>query len=258
MRRYRSLLAVVCALVALPAAAVAGEEIPQPPTVFHDIMNNHRLTIQARAALQREETLAPLKLVVVVKDGVAEVSGPVPSAEVARLAVRRLEAIDGVREVRKRFYAQATVEAPPMVPAKVPAGVPVVLNVPSPPRQPPVQTVAAKLPIVPFEGTRNTPVLGSLAAQTTPSKAELKPIPVVHVVVPRMPQKAVAPAQPVRPKTDEVVAMVRNSRPEFQDVRVERSGGYYVVSAGTGRATHASAFAQALRDRDVPVLYSSE
>src|SRR4051812_32273438 len=115
----RSLAAMLCALLASSAVRAGDDDVSRPPALFFGFMDNVRLTNKARAALQNDRVLRPLKLVVVVKDGVAEVSGPVPSAQVADMVVGRLKVIEGIHDVRQSFHlkpeaGKTLVVAPPV------------------------------------------------------------------------------------------------------------------------------------------------
>src|SRR5262245_35622515 len=62
-----------------------------PPSAARDL----HLTVHARKALGADETLGPLNLSVEVRDGVATVSGPVPSPILAPRVVSVLEKVQG-------------------------------------------------------------------------------------------------------------------------------------------------------------------
>jgi hypothetical protein len=125
MRQTRTLLSVALAL-AVGAVTARGQppaapHKPPPLTPIYDM----RLTILARRALANDRVLAPLKLGVQVRDGVAVVWGDVPSDDVVKQAKGKLEAIDGIFEVRSelrpgRGPACEIVEADLSVPSRVP------------------------------------------------------------------------------------------------------------------------------------------
>src|SRR5688572_26384722 len=62
------------------------------------------LTLQARNALWDDPLLAKLNLGVRVREGIAILHGPVPSQEVAEMAVGRLRRVPGVRGVLNETY----------------------------------------------------------------------------------------------------------------------------------------------------------
>lgn len=92
------------ALSALPVRAVS--EPPRPPTSALGKIRDLAATVKARRVLQENPALAELNLGVSVENGVAQVWGPVPTTELAREAVVRLEGISGVRQVRSNFYVE--------------------------------------------------------------------------------------------------------------------------------------------------------
>jgi len=79
--------------------------------------NEIEVTCRGRKALNSEPRLRPLNLFVRVKQGVATVSGPVPSEELARLAVQILEKVSGIYEVRNQLnLVKAPVTQPLFIP----------------------------------------------------------------------------------------------------------------------------------------------
>jgi BON domain len=82
----------------LSGADPKEDKNPSRPT-FNEI----EVTCRGRQALHSEPRLRPLNLFVSVKQGVATVSGPVPSEELARLAVQVLEKVTGIYEVRNQL-----------------------------------------------------------------------------------------------------------------------------------------------------------
>ena len=82
------------ALLALAALLGAG-----PPAKRQD-PRDLQLTIYARRALLGDKDLAPLNVFVRVEEGVATLSGPVPSREMAEHAVAVVKKVEGIREVR--------------------------------------------------------------------------------------------------------------------------------------------------------------
>ncbi len=100
-----ALLGAALVLV-LPATPLAAQPPAKRPEV-HDV----EVTVRARSALQRDEVLAPLGLVVRARSGVATVSGAVPSREVADRAVAALRKVRGVYEVRSQLRVVLPPEA---------------------------------------------------------------------------------------------------------------------------------------------------
>src|SRR2546429_680854 len=93
--RIVRLLATLLALLS-PVAALA--EPPAHRSSSHDI----ELELHARRALQKDNTLAPYNLFVRVEQGVATVSGAVPSRELGGRAVQALKKVRDIHEVRNQ------------------------------------------------------------------------------------------------------------------------------------------------------------
>jgi hypothetical protein len=88
-----TLWATLASLVALPAQAAP------PETVYRDIWQ----TIRARKVLFEDEVLGPLNLGVKVRNRVAILWGPVPSAELAVRAEARLRGMIELIDVRNEL-----------------------------------------------------------------------------------------------------------------------------------------------------------
>jgi osmotically-inducible protein OsmY len=88
------------------AVAIAGEQPEaRAPAEANNVSSDFKLEIQALAALGKDKELGPLNLSLRVSNRVAELSGPVPSAELGRRAIELVEAIPGLRGVRnKQLY----------------------------------------------------------------------------------------------------------------------------------------------------------
>ncbi len=88
----RLLTVLLVLLFALPALA----EPPFRRQAAHDL----ELELHARRAIHKDKTLAPYNLFLHVEQGVATVSGAVPSRELARRAVQVLKKVRDIHEVR--------------------------------------------------------------------------------------------------------------------------------------------------------------
>jgi osmotically-inducible protein OsmY len=118
-------LATALALFAIPAVSWAANPPPRPPPLdladpdpYHPpqsalgLIRDMRLRILAQRMLEADRVLAPLKLKVEVHSAVAVISGTIPSEEVGRDAIGKLETIKGIEEVRARFQRSASVLKP--------------------------------------------------------------------------------------------------------------------------------------------------
>lgn len=90
------------ALSALPAWGI--DEPPRPPASALGKIRDLAATVRARRLLQEDRVLGPLNLGVAVENGVVSLWGPVPSRDVARQAIAKMETIKGITDVRTNFY----------------------------------------------------------------------------------------------------------------------------------------------------------
>lgn len=95
----------ICAtfLVPLLFAVRAGAEAPVSRQESRDLERE----LHARAALQRDRELVSFNLIVRVEQGVATVSGPVPSRELGERAVRILKKVRDIHEVRNQTRVES-------------------------------------------------------------------------------------------------------------------------------------------------------
>src|SRR5262249_51834378 len=76
-------------------ATFAPADAP-PAANLKDAYRDLQLTVHVRRALREEEALAAVNVGVRVRDGVAILWGPVPSAEVIAKALARIEKVQGI------------------------------------------------------------------------------------------------------------------------------------------------------------------
>ncbi len=203
------LLALV--LLVLPAGAEPGEGTPA---------SDWQLTLQARTALWDDPLLAKFNLAVQVRRGRATLLGPVPSADIADLALARLRGVPGVREVANETYvplpddplAQAL---PPPVTARRPAA-PAAAS--ANPLGPPATDPPASPVPVPVEGREPTATL-------------LPPV--------------AAPA--VSLSLAERIEQLRQADRRFRGIRADVRDGRVVLSGTVARPQDAWEFAEAVR-----------
>jgi hypothetical protein len=199
----------------LPAAE------PERPTV-----NEIEVTSRARRALLDQPQLRPLNLFVRVQAGVATLEGPVPSAEVGRLAIGVLQEVRGVYEVRNRLYLR-------------PAEQPKPFTIPLAP-EPVVKSQSAS----PDPKTTN---IGTLAGRTpgpdSPLHSAVTLLPPVALVGPSPPLPP-APADQLQARVDSV----RRSEPRFVRLVAEvRDAATIWVLDDPYRGEDVAAFVAALR-----------
>ena len=108
-RTLARLAAAGLCVIALAALAPADA----PPTAnAKDGYRDLQLTVHVRRALHEEEALASVNVGVRVRDGVAILWGPVPSAEAIAKAVARAERVQGIFSVRNELYVAAPASDP--------------------------------------------------------------------------------------------------------------------------------------------------
>lgn len=101
-----SLLArlIAASLVAGSAAAMAADPAPAQQVAQAQPAGDAALTTQAQAALQQDKDLQTLPLTVSsTAAGVVVVRGAAPSPELADKAIKLVQAVPGVKEVRNEI-----------------------------------------------------------------------------------------------------------------------------------------------------------
>src|SRR5262245_10360620 len=99
--------------------AVLGAWLSFSPALGDDLadsLHDCRWTMQVRQSLLRDERLSDLNLGVTVHDHVAVLWGAVPSTELARLAVEKVQQIQGIAAVVNELYVDRSL---PLVPFKL-------------------------------------------------------------------------------------------------------------------------------------------
>jgi osmotically-inducible protein OsmY len=173
-----------------------------------------QVALQARHSLWGESPFNTLNLGVTVRDGVACISGPVPSAAVGNQAVSKLRAVPGVRDVQNDTFVPSAEE-------------PLARSMPqsAPDRRPSVSVGPAVAPPAPR-------VVAAPAPQRDP-------------VVALSPRTAV----PVKRMTiGDQVESLRIADRRFQNVRVEVRDGVVVLRGSVARSADAWEFAATIRD----------
>ena len=228
LRTLRTLLAAV-AVGAAPATVAAADTAD--------------ITL-ARAVLAATDADPQLRtLLVSVKDGVAVLGGPVPSAAVARRAEEVVRAVPGVGEVRNRCYVQAAPD-------------PLLRPVQDWPRALPPRRLLAELPGVAPSAPEPPP---AVAAAPIERSRSLKPsAPAENVLLPpvgasggpapptsRPSAPAVLTGHPAGPL--DVAEAARRADPRFAGLTLTARDGGLVIGGAAGRAADAWDLAQNLR-----------
>lgn len=103
------------------ALAVLGAWLSFSPVLGDDLadsLHDCRWTMQVRQSLLQDERLGELNLGVTVRDHVAVLWGPVPSAELARLALERVQRIQGIAAVVNEMYVDPSLPQTPVKPQR--------------------------------------------------------------------------------------------------------------------------------------------
>ncbi len=207
-------LALALAAASALAGAAGAAEPGRPPGGVLDFIRDMRMTLQARRSIRLDKDLNKLNLGVEVKNGIAHVWGPVPDSHAARRAVSRLEAIDGVTDVRTDFHIRKVAPPDAFASRKV--------DLPQP--QPPAGSGGIPPPV---------PKAESPGVPRSPPLREEKP--------------AMTPVRRAGPTLAERIAAIRKSDPRFADVAIAVSGADVTVFRGNDDDA-ASLFAQRLND----------
>jgi hypothetical protein len=206
------------------------------------LIRDLRLSVQAERALKADRVLAPLNLRVKVRNGVAELSGSIPSDEVGRQAVAKVESVKGIEDVRPTF--QYTKGAKPEVAEARPPDKRTVIQAAKPVAVPP----AASEPPRPRPG-------GTAPLVSTGEGRKGRPNDEVSNGV-RMGQPRKVASRPARTEAESEAApltlaqrveRVRRSDKRFQAIPVEIDGDLLVVKRGAAPSEDATALSQALR-----------
>jgi hypothetical protein len=249
-------VAIAVGLFAVPAVLWAANPPPRsppydlgdpdpyhPPKSALGMIRDMRLRILAQHKLEADRVLAPLKLKVEVHNAVAVVSGTIPSDEVGRHAVGKLETVNGIQEVRPSFRINASVLKPAgqgmHVEVAKPAGDADSLK--GRPREPVVVTGT--------EGRKARPETPADLPSVNPARNEkggdiVLRAPRTSVVK----QGASAGASVARPPSlaDEI-ARVRQSEGRFGAIAVDMQEGMLVVHRSGVSSAVATALAEKLR-----------
>jgi len=197
-----------CRVAAVVAGLWAGPAAAGPPAA-----SDWQLVFQARQALWDDSTFERLNLGVRVENGVAILSGAVPSTAVADQAVVRLRKVPGIRDVVNET----------IVP---PADDPITRSMPHP--------VTTQRPTV-------------SVAPAVPAPEPAPPPPVVIPAPAKQPAATLGPPVAVRTMSlaDQVEAL-RLADPRFRAVRVEVRGDQIVLRGSVARSADAWEFAAAV------------
>lgn len=234
---------------AIPAAAV--EAPPRPPASAIGLIRDMRLTVLARRALAEDRDLAPYRLGVEVREGIATVWGDVPSDAVSRKARERLQAISGIHGVRSDLIA-GSVQKRELAELSVPSRVPPRIVVEAAKPDPRTGAIRKRQQAVVVGGDVPRAVKpGDLPDPRAQPLPEEKPQRAVVLLPPSAVRRDraeaardEAEAQPGE-TLSEAVERVRASDRRFRFIPVEVSGGTVII--GRGDEEGVTALREALR-----------
>lgn len=189
-----------------------------------------------RAALRKEERLRPLIPHVIVTNGIAHISGPVPSDDLKKRAV----------EIAAKVYGVFKVEAGDLYVAKV-APRPPSLTLPLEDDKP-TQTQSASL-----SSLAGTP--GALTARDPPPSSSPQRVTLMAPEAVEAPTRSAEPARlTAHPRTpppasslSAALERLRRSDARFRTIRTEVRGTTVRVLTGTAAGEHVMDFARAIR-----------
>ena len=104
----------LCAGVLVVAAIAAGADYPPlapSPEIYRDL----QLMVHARKALREQEAFASLNVGVRVRDGIATLWGPVPSADLIPKAMKGVESVQGILGVRSELFVAVPEKVPELL-----------------------------------------------------------------------------------------------------------------------------------------------
>jgi hypothetical protein len=231
------------AAAGLCAAALAALAPADPPSAAtsKDGYRDLQLTVHVRRALREEEGLASLNVGVRVRDGVAILWGPVPSAEAIAKALARVEKVQGIFGVRNELYVAA--------PDRNLDPIPIPLIEPDPqrsasaspdPASGSLNSLTTTVRQAPADATANdgSPV-------TNPARAG--PAPVSEGLPPDHSRPARSVSRPAAAPSEGLamaVARVRAGEPRFRGLRIDVRGGTVVVAGSADREEDVMALAR--------------
>ena len=222
------LLTAGTALLGLPASAA--------PTFNMPSLRDMQVTIFARRALSAYPTLAKLNLTVTVRDGVATVWGPVPNGQIGKQAVKQLEMVKGIYQVKSDlFIFESTREDL--------AGVPFVFAAPT--RSQSASPDRDSGQISNLAGPLNLRAAAPVAPSLLPAAVALLP----PVAVPESRGAAVSTVSASKSISELVVRGIdrlRQADQRFRAIGVEVRDGAVTLRSGTALGEHVMAFAQAI------------
>jgi hypothetical protein len=237
----------LCSGALLITVALAPAD-PAQGTASREAARDLLVMVHARRALRDDAALGSLNIGLRVRDGVATLWGPVPSADVIPKALKTLNSVQGVLGARSELY----VAVPPRIEDS--------LLLPPPPAEPLATESASPDPVSGLMRTltarteKGVPS-SSAEAKTGGSAAGVElsaPVP-----VPESEQRPTAPAtksvvpatQKPPTKSEKLLAAVdrlRQSSPRFRTLRTEVRGTVVIVAGRAEQDEDVMAFARAV------------
>lgn len=194
----------VCSVVLLTLSSSVVSAQQSVPRIGGDPARDQRQTMQARLLLATDPDLAAFNIGVIVTDRVAEIWGPVPSAEVAFRAELCVRTMIELAEVRSRLFVNELVEPTPR-PLKVDVP-PLIL----PDRVPP------KLPVEPLPIPSAPGLLSVQAKESPPTQVNKLP---VSVTLPMFGLPQVDAGVETERELTEAIRTFLKSKAAFRSVR---------------------------------------
>jgi osmotically-inducible protein OsmY len=239
-RRIAVFLFLVLVLLGFPIGMRAGETQPGPSlfTSSNRTLRDIELEAKIRRELRQDAQLRPLNLSVQISSGVANLSGPVPTAELKKRAVAIVQRVDGVLAVSgKDIYISTSDQGCKRLTVVVQDDRPIQARSASP------GSLSANGGWSAEGGRSNSP---STANQQIALQAPEKAAPIS-----RRPETAhlTANPHPASPATSISIALeqLRRRETRFQPIRARVQGTTVFVFPGDATSEDAMTFAQAVR-----------
>jgi osmotically-inducible protein OsmY len=224
-------------LLAIAAGVHAGDKTPAPfARAGEDLM----VASHVRAALRKEERLQPLIPHVSVTNGIAHISGPVPSDELKKRAVEIASKVDGVLKVEAGdLYLAKVAPRPPLLTLPLESDKPTQTQSASP------NSLSGALGTL----TASDPI-PSASPSSSPQRVTLMaPEAVAAPARPTEPARLTTHPRTPPPATSLPTALehLRRSDARFRTIRTEVQGTTVRVLTGTAAGEQVMDFARAIR-----------
>jgi hypothetical protein len=234
----------LCAGVFLAAATMSRADAP-PENPSHEAYRDLQLMVHARKALSEQEGLVSINLGVRVRDGIATLWGPVPSADVISKAMKRLESVQGILGVRSELFVAIPEKEPEQLLFSIATPEPTQSESASP------DPVSGMLSALTGRNIKSTGVFGP-ATTSGPApgvdlaRPESVNVPGAASARPRPPERDPRNIAPSPESLTLAVERLRHNDARFRTLRAEIRGTMVVIAGAADRDADVMTFARAV------------